>query len=115
MEANGLKDNVVSALLLPRRRPRFKEGEGQKSSGSTTTHSDISLSKYDSFVFDLSNDPFPPADRSDFYHEEFADELAHIISPSEYGCFYFKSEPDPGELTRIVYSGIRENVLSMTN
>ncbi|GJY95111.1 hypothetical protein Tco_0511472 [Tanacetum coccineum] len=29
MEANGLKDNVVSALLLPRRRPRFKEGEGQ--------------------------------------------------------------------------------------
>ncbi|GJS71873.1 hypothetical protein Tco_0704714 [Tanacetum coccineum] len=28
--------------------------------------------------------PFPPADRSDFYlHEEFADELAHIISPPE--------------------------------
>ncbi|GJX95026.1 hypothetical protein Tco_0349612 [Tanacetum coccineum] len=58
----------------------------EKSSGSTTTHSDISLSKYDSFIFDLSNDPFPPADRSDFYHEEFADELAHIISPPEYDC-----------------------------
>ncbi|GJU96249.1 hypothetical protein Tco_1321005 [Tanacetum coccineum] len=28
-----------------------------------------------SFIFDLSNDPSPPADRSDFYHEEFADEL----------------------------------------
>ncbi|GJY53749.1 hypothetical protein Tco_0445413 [Tanacetum coccineum] len=84
----------------------------EKSSGSTTTHSDISLSKYDSFIFDLSNDPFPPADRSDFYHEEFADELAHIISPPEYDCFYFKSEPDPGELTSIVDSGIRENVLS---
>ncbi|GJX95593.1 hypothetical protein Tco_0351391, partial [Tanacetum coccineum] len=68
----------------------------EKSSGSTTTQSDISLSKYDSFIFDLSNDPFPPADRSDFYHEEFADELAHIISPPEYNCFYFKSEPDPG-------------------
>ncbi|GJW41881.1 hypothetical protein Tco_0070680 [Tanacetum coccineum] len=87
----------------------------EKSSGSTTTHSDISLSKYNSFVFDLSNDPFPSADRSDFYHEEFADELAHIISPPEYDCFYFKSEPDPGELTSIVDSGIRKNVLSTTN
>nr|GEZ93477.1 hypothetical protein [Tanacetum cinerariifolium] len=38
------------------------------SSGSTTTHSDISLSEYDSFIFD-------------FTHEEFVDELAHIISP----------------------------------
>nr|GFC18384.1 hypothetical protein [Tanacetum cinerariifolium] len=54
------------------------------SSGSTTTHSDISLSEYDSFIFDLSNGQFPPTDRSDFIHEEFADELAHIISPSEY-------------------------------
>ncbi|GJW45881.1 hypothetical protein Tco_0077527 [Tanacetum coccineum] len=88
---------------------------GKKSSGSTTTHSDISLSKYDSFIFDLSNDPFPPADRSDFYHEEFADELAHIISPPEYDCFYFKSEPDPGELTSIVDSGIPDNVHSTTN
>ncbi|GKE93900.1 hypothetical protein Tco_1574995, partial [Tanacetum coccineum] len=55
----------------------------EKSSGSTTTNSDISLSKYDLFIFDLSNDPFPAADRIDFYHEEFADELAHIISPPE--------------------------------
>ncbi|GJV92722.1 reverse transcriptase domain-containing protein [Tanacetum coccineum] len=45
----------------------------EKSSGSTTTH--VDSSQYDSFIFDLSNDPFPPADRSDFYHEEFADEL----------------------------------------
>nr|GEV73901.1 hypothetical protein [Tanacetum cinerariifolium] len=36
------------------------------SSGSTTTHFDISLSEYDSFVFDPSNDQFPPSDRSDF-------------------------------------------------
>nr|GEV07578.1 hypothetical protein [Tanacetum cinerariifolium] len=49
------------------------------SSGSTTTHSDISLSEYDLFIFDLSNDQFPPTDRSDFTHEEFVDELAHII------------------------------------
>ncbi|GKG10020.1 hypothetical protein Tco_0338766, partial [Tanacetum coccineum] len=85
----------------------------EKSSGSTTTHADFS--QYDSFIFDLSIDSFPPADRSDFYHEEFADELAHIISLPEYDCFYFKGEPDPGKLTSIVDSGIRENVLSMKN
>ncbi|GJU79192.1 hypothetical protein Tco_1276262 [Tanacetum coccineum] len=41
----------------------------ENSSGSTTTHADFS--QYDSFIFDLSIDSFPPADRSDFYHEEF--------------------------------------------
>nr|GEU50016.1 hypothetical protein [Tanacetum cinerariifolium] len=41
------------------------------SSGSTTTQSNISLHEYDSFIFDLSNDQFPPTDRSDFTHEEF--------------------------------------------
>nr|GEZ82355.1 hypothetical protein [Tanacetum cinerariifolium] len=51
------------------------------SSGSTTTHFDISLFEYDSFIFDLSNDQCPLTDRSDFTHKEFADELAHIISP----------------------------------
>nr|GEX49391.1 putative reverse transcriptase domain-containing protein [Tanacetum cinerariifolium] len=43
------------------------------SNGCTTTHSNISLSEYDSFIFDLPNDQFPPTDRSDFAHEEFAD------------------------------------------
>nr|GEU74416.1 hypothetical protein [Tanacetum cinerariifolium] len=61
----------------------------------TTTHSDFSL--YDSFIFDLLINPFPPADRSDFY--EFADELAHIISPPEYDCFCFKNEPNSGDFT----------------
>ncbi|GKG28979.1 hypothetical protein Tco_0416344, partial [Tanacetum coccineum] len=37
--------------------------------------------------------------RSDFYHEEFVDELAHIISPPEYDHFYFKIEPEMGNLT----------------
>ncbi|GJV25881.1 hypothetical protein Tco_1378576 [Tanacetum coccineum] len=69
----------------------------EKSSGSTTTHADFS--QYDSFIFDLSINPFPPADRSDFYHEKFADELAHIISPSEYDHLCFKIEPELGNLT----------------
>nr|GEW94224.1 hypothetical protein [Tanacetum cinerariifolium] len=45
----------------------------------------------------------PSADMSDFYHKEFADELAHIISPSDYDHFYFNLEDDPGELTSIDY------------
>ncbi|GJX64785.1 hypothetical protein Tco_0299128 [Tanacetum coccineum] len=71
----------------------------EKSSGSTTTHSNFSLPEYDLFIFDLSINPLPPADRSDSHHEEFADELAHIISPPEYDRFYFDIEPDLGELT----------------
>ncbi|GJY38591.1 hypothetical protein Tco_0424955 [Tanacetum coccineum] len=76
----------------------------EKSSGSTTTHADFS--QYDSFIFDLSINPFPPTDRSDFYHEEFADELAHIISPPEYDCFYFKNEPELGDFTMDVVGDI---------
>ncbi|GKB59254.1 hypothetical protein Tco_0915440 [Tanacetum coccineum] len=50
-----------------------------------TTH--VDFSQYDSFIFDLSNDQFPLADRSDLYHEEFADELAHIMSLPNLECF----------------------------
>ncbi|GJX07663.1 hypothetical protein Tco_0195595 [Tanacetum coccineum] len=78
----------------------------EKSSGNTTTHFDSSLYKYDSFIFDLSIDPFPPADRSDVYHEQFADELAHIISPPEYDHFYFKIELELGNLTMDVVEDI---------
>nr|GEY12665.1 hypothetical protein [Tanacetum cinerariifolium] len=85
------------------------------SSGSTTTHFDISLFEYDSFIFDLENDQFPPTDRSDLTYEEFADELAHIISPPEYDCFYFRKLPDPGELMSILNSRIRENPPSTTH
>ncbi|GKA15682.1 ribonuclease H-like domain-containing protein [Tanacetum coccineum] len=85
----------------------FKE----KSSGSTTTH--VNFSQYDSFIFDVLNDHFPNADRSDFYREEFADELAHIMSLPNLECFKFKVDPDPGDLTSID-PGIRKNV-STTN
>nr|GFD06980.1 hypothetical protein [Tanacetum cinerariifolium] len=68
----------------------------------------------DSFTFDLSNDQCPPTDRSNFANEEFTNELAHIISPPEYDCFYFRNLPDPGELMYILNSGIRENLSSTT-
>nr|GEW11076.1 hypothetical protein [Tanacetum cinerariifolium] len=72
------------------------------SSGSTTTHSDSSL--YDSFIFDLSINPFPPVDMSDFY--EFADALTHIISPPKYDCVYFKMEPNTGDFAMDVVEDI---------
>nr|GFA44217.1 hypothetical protein [Tanacetum cinerariifolium] len=84
------------------------------SSGSTTTHSYVSLSEYDSFIFNLVNDQFPPSDRSDFANEEFADELAHIISPPKYDRFYFWNLPDPGELISVLNFGIHENLSSTT-
>nr|GEZ70543.1 hypothetical protein [Tanacetum cinerariifolium] len=75
---------------------------GEISSGSTTTHSDISLSEYDSFIFDFAN-------------EEFVDKLAHIISPPEYDRFYFWDLPDLGELMFVLNSRIRENLPSATS
>nr|GEZ10583.1 hypothetical protein [Tanacetum cinerariifolium] len=91
------------------------------SSGSTTTHSDISLFEYDLFIFNPSNDQFPTTDRSDFTHKEFTDELAHIISLPEYDYFYFRNVHDPVEdnhsplLAHVVwiflaYLTIRENL-----
>nr|GEY91413.1 hypothetical protein [Tanacetum cinerariifolium] len=84
-----------SDISLPEYEAFYDDHVKEISSGSTTTHSDSSL--YDSFIFDLSINPFPPADRSDFY--EFANELIHIISPPEYDCFFFKIEPNSRNFT----------------
>ncbi|GJY26886.1 reverse transcriptase domain-containing protein [Tanacetum coccineum] len=91
----------------------------ESNSGSTTSHSNLSLLEYESFYFDVDLkgfedllyydpliDPPPIAERSDSHHEEFADELAHIISPLQYN--HFDIEAVPGELTRI----LRENISS---
>nr|GEV38201.1 putative reverse transcriptase domain-containing protein [Tanacetum cinerariifolium] len=74
------------------------------SSGSPTTPSDISLSEYDSYMFDLSINPFPPADRSDSY--EFTDELIPFISTPEYDCFRFTVEPNSQDFTKDVVETI---------
>nr|GEY84762.1 hypothetical protein [Tanacetum cinerariifolium] len=89
-------------ISLPDYEAFYDDHVKEISSGSTTTHSDSSL--YDSFIFDLSINPFPPTDRSDFY--EFLDELAHIISPPEYDCFYFKNEPNSGDFNMDVVEDI---------
>nr|GEZ88573.1 hypothetical protein [Tanacetum cinerariifolium] len=72
------------------------------SSESTTTHFDSSL--YVSFIFDLSINPFPPADMSDFY--EFTGELIPFISPPEYDCFLFKVKPNSRDFTKDVVEDI---------
>nr|GFA81950.1 hypothetical protein [Tanacetum cinerariifolium]GFB39470.1 hypothetical protein [Tanacetum cinerariifolium] len=55
----------------------FHDDHGKEiSSGTPTTQSDSSL--YASIIFDLSINPFLPADRSDFY--EFTDALIPFIS-----------------------------------
>nr|GEW93818.1 zinc finger, CCHC-type [Tanacetum cinerariifolium] len=89
-------------ISLPEYEALYDDHVKEISSGSTTTHSDSSL--YDSFIFDLSINLFPPADRSDFY--EFADELVHIISPPEYDCFLFKIEPNLRDFTMDVVEDI---------
>nr|GEX22251.1 hypothetical protein [Tanacetum cinerariifolium] len=46
---------------------------------------------------------------------QFADEIAHIISPPEYDCFYLRNLVDPGEWIPILNSGIRKNLSSTTS
>ncbi|GJZ35151.1 hypothetical protein Tco_0580968 [Tanacetum coccineum] len=70
----------------------FKE----KSSGSTTTH--VDFSQYDSFIFDLSNDQFPPSIRIDFYHEVLADgtrskSFSKTIGPSKQAASWEEATP----------------------
>nr|GEV53138.1 transposase (putative), gypsy type [Tanacetum cinerariifolium] len=91
-------------ISLPDYEAFYDDHVKEISSGSTTTHSDSFI--YDSFIFDLSIIPFPPASKSDFYHEEFADELTHIISTLEYDCFYFKNESTSGDFTMDVVEDI---------
>nr|GEV11533.1 hypothetical protein [Tanacetum cinerariifolium] len=73
------------------------------SSGSTTTHSDMSLPEYEVFYDDHVKE-ISSGNRSDFY--EFADELISFISPPEYDCFLFKIEPNSGDFTMDVVEDI---------
>nr|GFB98449.1 hypothetical protein [Tanacetum cinerariifolium] len=89
-------------ISLPKYEAFHDDHVKEISSGSPTTHSDSSL--YASFIFDLSINPFPPADRSDFY--EFTDELIPFISPPEYDFFLFKVEPNSRDFTKDVVEDI---------
>ncbi|GKB33835.1 hypothetical protein Tco_0873236, partial [Tanacetum coccineum] len=104
-EPSSGSPTTPSDLSLPDYEAFSNDHIDENSSGSTTTYSDSSFSKYDSFIFDLSINSYHPSNRSDF-HEEFADGLAHIISPPEYDRFCFKIEPELGNLTMDVVGNI---------
>nr|GEU32104.1 hypothetical protein [Tanacetum cinerariifolium] len=87
---------------LPEYEAFYDDHVKEISSGSPTTHSDSSL--YASFMFDLSINPFPPAERSDSY--EFTDKLIPFISPPEFDCFPFKVEPNSRDFTKDVVEDI---------
>nr|GEX28445.1 hypothetical protein [Tanacetum cinerariifolium] len=79
----------------------------ETSNGSTTTHANYSLPKYDSFIFKIELDQEEKNSGSTTIYVD--------ISLSDFDHFYFKIEPDPGELTSIVDFEIRKNVPSTTN
>nr|GEX78962.1 hypothetical protein [Tanacetum cinerariifolium] len=89
-------------ISLPEYKAFYDGHVKEISSGSTTTHSDSPI--YESFSFDLSINPIPPADSSHFY--EFADEFIHFISLPEYDCFLFKIEPNSRDFTMDVVEDI---------
>nr|GEZ61183.1 hypothetical protein [Tanacetum cinerariifolium] len=91
-------------ISLPEYEAFYDDHVKEIDSGSPTTHSDISLSEYDSFMFDLSINSFPPADRSDSY--EFTDELIPFISAPEYDCFRFTVDPNSRDFTKDVVENI---------
>nr|GEW49705.1 reverse transcriptase domain-containing protein [Tanacetum cinerariifolium] len=72
-------------ISLPEYEAFYYDHVKEISSGSPTTHSDSSL--YASFIFDLSINPFPPADK-------------------KYDCFLFKVEPNSRDFTKDVLEDI---------
>nr|GEW38523.1 putative reverse transcriptase domain-containing protein [Tanacetum cinerariifolium] len=100
------KENIhlIKKLLYYNSSPRPPEGLNSKNdfekenSGNTTIHTYISLIKYESFY-----------DESDSASEIFNDDLAHIISPSEYEYVYADDESDSGDLTTKVVDDISDN------
>nr|GEU81010.1 hypothetical protein [Tanacetum cinerariifolium] len=101
-EISSSSTTTYPDISLPEYEVFYDDHVKEISSGSPTTHSDSSL--YASLMFDLSINPFPPADRSDSY--EFTDELIPFIYAPEYDCFRFKVEPNSRDFTKDVVENI---------
>nr|GEW81794.1 hypothetical protein [Tanacetum cinerariifolium] len=81
-----IKSSVENLVSIP-------SESDEISSGSSTTHADISLPDYEAFYDDHVKEI--SSGRVIF----MADELAHIIYPPEYDCFSFKNESNSGDFT----------------
>nr|GEU59755.1 hypothetical protein [Tanacetum cinerariifolium] len=101
-EISSVSTTTHPDLSFPEYEAFYDDHVKEISNGSPTTHSDSSL--YASFIFDLSINPLPLADRSDFY--EFTDELIPFISPPEYDCFLFNVKPNSRDFTKDVVEDI---------
>nr|GEV38059.1 hypothetical protein [Tanacetum cinerariifolium] len=169
IEDDNLRENFLNINLLiakieslndnPTPDHVLNDHTEETSSGSTTTHADYSLPKYDSFLFEIEpnqgeltsvvmednlgeprvhmpnvlpthptlmlDSDFIPSDNSlpeseiflfDIEEKNSGSTTIHAdISLPDLECFNFKSEPDSDELTSIVDSGIRKNIVSATN
>ncbi|GJX39600.1 hypothetical protein Tco_0252903 [Tanacetum coccineum] len=78
--------------------------------------SPIPIKDGDSFLKKIETTPELETFKFDIEEKNSGSITIHAdISLSDLECFYFKSEPDPGDLTSIINPGIRENVSSTTN
>nr|GEZ57562.1 hypothetical protein [Tanacetum cinerariifolium] len=94
-EISSGSTTISPDISLPEYEVFYDDHVKEISSGSPTTHFNSPL--YALFMFDLSINPFPPADRSDSY--DFTDELIPFISAPEYDCFRFTVEPNSRDFT----------------
>ncbi|GJU24140.1 reverse transcriptase domain-containing protein [Tanacetum coccineum] len=97
--------DLVVESLSPLPTPFGDSDSLLKETDTLLSHSDDSLPDYETFCFDIEE-----KNVSVSHQEEFADELAHIISPPEYDHFYFDLEDDPGELTRLLKENISDTL-----
>ncbi|GJS42354.1 hypothetical protein Tco_0567397 [Tanacetum coccineum] len=78
--------------------------------------SPIPVEDGDSFLENFETTPELETFKFDIEEKNSGSTTIHAdISLPDLECFYFKSEPDPGDLTSIIDPGIRENVSSTTN
>ncbi|GJX80670.1 hypothetical protein Tco_0328819 [Tanacetum coccineum] len=78
--------------------------------------SPIPVKDGDSFLENFETTPELETFKFDIEEKNSGSTTIHAdISLPDLECFYFKSEPDPGDLTSIIDPGIRENVSSTTN
>ncbi|GJV80042.1 hypothetical protein Tco_1515912 [Tanacetum coccineum] len=78
--------------------------------------SPIPVKDGDSFLEKFETTPKLKTFKFDIEEKNSGSTTIHTdISLPDHECFYFKSEPDPGDLTYIIDPGIRKNVSSTTN
>nr|GEV70201.1 hypothetical protein [Tanacetum cinerariifolium] len=94
----------------------FSNHTEETNSDSTTTHADYSLSKYDSFLFEIEPDQGKLT--SVVILVEPRVHVPNVLTTHPtlmMDSYFIPSDLEPGELTSTVDSGIRKNVLSATN